>query len=320
MSESSPSPKPLIRRAFGAFLTGVTVTTTTSDDNVPRGFTANSFASVSLEPPMVSICLARTASCYEAFRTARAFAINVMADSQQAVALTFASKATDKFTGVDWVKSPLGSPYIEQSLARFDCKLVNLVEAGDHILLLGQVEHFDEFEASPLGYYRGKFASIASVDHAIDVAQKDHALVVSALLEGTNGILLNYRPDGSVTLPSLGAAASPTRKSLVDNLSQRGLSVSIDFIFSVFDEGETGQIVYRGTVSGKDAKGELQMTAVDAVPWDRLPQNAAITLRRYVSEMRNQAFGIFVGDGESGAIGSLDGTVTGWRASEQSGA
>jgi len=313
MSDASLPLKP-IRRAFGAFLTGVTVTTTIDSDGVPRGFTANSFASVSLDPPLVSICLARTASCFETFHDADRFAVNVLADSQQALAMTFASKIADKFAGVDWNQSPSGTPYIAGSLARFDCRLIQQVEAGDHILLLGQVEHFDEFEASPLGYHRGKFASISAVDSAIDIARADQALVVSALLEGADGILLHYRDDGSVTLPALDSSVSPTRGRLVEYLARHGLSVSIDFVFSVFDEGDTGQIVYRGTAAGEDPKGALRLTAVDAVPWNRMPQNMAITLRRYISEMRNQAFGIFVGDAGCGAIGSLGSAVTRWQA------
>ncbi|MDX8464002.1 flavin reductase family protein, partial [Mesorhizobium humile] len=109
------------RRALGSFLTGVTIVTTIGPESEPRGFTANSFTSVSLDPPLVLVCIAHKALGHPVFATAKSFAINVLNESQKAASGIFASKAADKFATVDWRPGQTGSPVLDGSVACFDC-------------------------------------------------------------------------------------------------------------------------------------------------------------------------------------------------------
>src|ERR1700704_4456215 len=97
-----------LRRALGSFATGVAVATTLDSEGVPKGFTANSFTSVSLDPPLVLVCVDRSASCYPAFAATTHFGINILSEEQQHLSRTFASKASDKFAGTPWVSGATG--------------------------------------------------------------------------------------------------------------------------------------------------------------------------------------------------------------------
>ena len=105
----------------------------------PRGFTANSFTSVSLDPPLVLVCIAKTASGYPIFSASPHFSISVLAEGQKDVSSLFASKAPDKFERARWSKGPAGSPVIEEAAAWFDCQRHDVIDAGDHVILIGRV-------------------------------------------------------------------------------------------------------------------------------------------------------------------------------------
>src|SRR5690348_5112403 len=146
-----------LRRAFGTFMTGVTVITTHGADGSPRGFTANSFTSVSLDPPLVLVCIAKTASSYAVFSETRHFAISVLAEDQKSVSGVFASKAADKFAQVAWHVRATGAPVMDGAAASFDCATHEVIDAGDHIILLGRVVDFVHTSSTPLGYCRGAY-------------------------------------------------------------------------------------------------------------------------------------------------------------------
>ncbi|MEM6971382.1 MAG: flavin reductase family protein [Pseudomonadota bacterium] len=155
----APSDTRALRTALGAFATGVTIVTTVTADEL-TGFTANSFTSVSLEPPILLVCLAHTAASYELFCRADTFAVNVLSADQQDIAMTFAQRGADKFTGVDWHAGSMGAPLIDGSLARFDCAMEDRVTAGDHDILLGRVLGFSRHEGPALLYHGGSFARL----------------------------------------------------------------------------------------------------------------------------------------------------------------
>ena len=132
-----------LRDAFGTFLTGVTVVTTMDSGHEPRGFTANSFASVSLDPPLLLVCLAKSSTRSHTFRSAAGFAVNILSEKQQAVSTTFATPVADRFGAVNWRLGPYGSPALAGVSAWFDCAVHNSVDAGDHVILIGQVKAFE---------------------------------------------------------------------------------------------------------------------------------------------------------------------------------
>jgi flavin reductase (DIM6/NTAB) family NADH-FMN oxidoreductase RutF len=150
------------RKALGAFVTGVTVVTTLSRDGIPRGLTANSFTSVSLQPPLILVCLARTAASHRVFTEAEAFAVSILSKEQRLISSKFASSRSDKFVDVEWHSAVTGSPIIKFSSAWLDCVRHDTIDAGDHTILVGRVEDFGHGPGMPLGYYRGRYVSVDS--------------------------------------------------------------------------------------------------------------------------------------------------------------
>ncbi len=147
-----------LRQALGAFATGVTIVTTRAPESgEPVGFTANSFTSVSLEPPLLLVCLAHTAASYKMFCAAESFAVNVLAAEQQETAMLFATRGADKFGPTLWHPGAMGAPLIEGCLARFDCAMHQRVAAGDHDIIMGRVIGFSRHEGEALLYHGGAF-------------------------------------------------------------------------------------------------------------------------------------------------------------------
>jgi flavin reductase (DIM6/NTAB) family NADH-FMN oxidoreductase RutF len=157
---AGPSDPRSLRRALANFVTGVTVVTTTEDGGRPRGFTANSFTSVSLSPPLVLVCIADTAASRAAFDRCAAFAINVLGEAQRPVSDIFASKAADKFARVSWHPGRMGAPLIAGCLARFECGVHDRRQAGDHLVLIGEVASFDAAAGRPLLYGQGGYVPL----------------------------------------------------------------------------------------------------------------------------------------------------------------
>lgn len=151
-----------LRMVLGRFVTGVTVVTTVDGQGAPRGFTANSFTSVSLDPPLVLVCLATGASSYGAFSSCDGFAVNILADSQQELSRLFASSGGEKFSGTPSRPGITGSPVLEGAHAWIECATHQRVQAGDHVILIGRVVDFSAGEGMPLTYYGGKYLDICA--------------------------------------------------------------------------------------------------------------------------------------------------------------
>lgn len=149
-----------LRDAFGRFATGVTVLTTREADGTPRGFTANSFSSVSLNPPLVLVCIGDNAHSGPAFFAAKHFAVNMLTAEQEGVARLFASRSEHKFNDADWDEGAHHLPLLPGALATLICARHNLVEAGDHVIMVGEVLETHVNDAPALGYHRGEFISI----------------------------------------------------------------------------------------------------------------------------------------------------------------
>ncbi|WP_208979068.1 flavin reductase family protein [Stappia stellulata] len=147
------------RTALGRFATGVTIVTTLDATGRPVGLTANSFNSVSLDPPMVLWSLARSSRNLGAFERATHYAINVLASDQRALSDRFARPAQDRFADVDWCPGLGGVPVLAGVTAVFQCRHDAQVEGGDHIVFLGAVEAFEGREREPLLYHGGRYAT-----------------------------------------------------------------------------------------------------------------------------------------------------------------
>ena len=162
-SHASPSVDiKAFRNALGTFVTGVTIITTLDPDGQPAGLTANSFNSVSLDPPMVLWSLALDSTSLRAFRHAEWWAVHVLAADQEHLSNQFARREADKFDGVPTISGPGGIPLLDGSAARFVCRAAFEYEGGDHAIFLGAVHHFEQSGHPPLAYHQGRYAGVVS--------------------------------------------------------------------------------------------------------------------------------------------------------------
>lgn len=152
-----------LRGALGCFATGVTVMTTRRTDGSPVGLTVNSFASVSLEPPLVLWSLAAHSPSLGAFRAASHFCVNVLAADQEALCRRFATPEADKFAAVDWMEGTGGSPVIDGCVASFECSSAFNNWGGDHLIFVGRVERFATRDVPALLFHRGRLLPAPAV-------------------------------------------------------------------------------------------------------------------------------------------------------------
>ena len=147
-----------MRRVLGSFATGVTVVTGTAADGTPVGFACQSFASVSLEPPLVLFCPAHTSRSWPLIREGGTFCVNVLAEDQEALCARFATSGGDKFgDGLTWHQTPWG-PSLDNVLSTVMCDVDAVHVAGDHDIVIGRVRELVlHREAAPLVFYRGTF-------------------------------------------------------------------------------------------------------------------------------------------------------------------
>jgi 3-hydroxy-9,10-secoandrosta-1,3,5(10)-triene-9,17-dione monooxygenase reductase component len=147
----------LMRAVLGTFTTGVVVVTAMGPQ--PLGFTCQSFASLSLEPPLVNFSPARTSTTWPQIRDVSRFCVNVLAHDQHELSERFAELGVDRFSGVDWTPSPLGSPIIDGVSAWIDCELAAEYDGGDHTIVIGAVRALRSHpQRHPLIFYRGRYA------------------------------------------------------------------------------------------------------------------------------------------------------------------
>lgn len=159
-NEASPINQRDLRNAFGTFLTGVTVVTVLDEDGNPRGITANSFTSVSLDPPLLLVCIGNRSFSFPAFCSAPAFAVNLLHEGQADISALFASRSPDKFQSTAVEAKHTGAPVLSDCLTWFDCTVRDRAMAGDHLVLIGRVQAFATSQTAPLGFCRGRYAAV----------------------------------------------------------------------------------------------------------------------------------------------------------------
>jgi len=148
------------KQAMGSFPTGVTIVTLTNAAGEPRGITVTSFTSVSLDPPLVLVCIDCRASLHDDFAVDGHFAVNMLAADQQAISNQFASSVPDRFEGVAHTPAPGGSPLLDGAMTAIECRCTAALDGGDHTTFLGEVEFTRVSDAEPLVYCRGKYHGV----------------------------------------------------------------------------------------------------------------------------------------------------------------
>jgi 3-hydroxy-9,10-secoandrosta-1,3,5(10)-triene-9,17-dione monooxygenase reductase component len=161
------------RNVLGQFCTGITVITTVHD-GAPVGFACQSFAALSLDPPLVLFCPTRQSRSWAAIEATGRFCVNILHEKQKDVSARFGSREPDKFAGLEWRPSSLGSPVIDGSLAHLDCTVASVHDGGDHFVVFGAVhslsesaadersreEHSTRRKPRPLLFYQGQYTGI----------------------------------------------------------------------------------------------------------------------------------------------------------------
>jgi len=148
------------RHALGHFAAGVTVITTRGEDGAPYGLTATAFTSVSLEPPLVLVCIDKKAESHPHFASG-VFAVNLLAAHQQDVSQHFAKSGGDKFSQLQYRSGVTGAPLLADTLGHLECRTVHVYEGGDHTIFVGEVVDADVRDVEPLLHFRGAYRRVS---------------------------------------------------------------------------------------------------------------------------------------------------------------
>ena len=287
-----------LRAAFGTFITGVTVVSALGESGTLAGFTANSYTSVSLQPPLLLVCPAKAMGCFPVFASCSHFAVSILAAEQQQVANVFANSRAPRFAQVDWHRDQFGTPIISGASASFSCSVQQCVEAGDHVVLIGKVENHQHSGKPGLGYAVGNYFSLDREHRSAEFADSEK-LMLGALIERQGRILLQPSVTG-LQPPTWRAQASVgARRVVVDSCHKAGLRIKLGATYEVFELGSNTYIYYLAQAA--DGEGSTNLGAYYA--YEQLPKLTYTSdvlramLLRYAAQHQEQgAFKSYLGD------------------------
>jgi flavin reductase (DIM6/NTAB) family NADH-FMN oxidoreductase RutF len=150
-----------LRRVMGHFATGVTVITTRDENGRPFGLTANAVTSVSLTPPLILVCVDKTADTYPYFDRSKVFTVNILSDTQEGISRRFATTGIEKFEGVGYHRIETGCAVLDDAVGHLDCRIIDSYDAGDHTIYMGEVLSADANDVPPLLFFRGGYRKLA---------------------------------------------------------------------------------------------------------------------------------------------------------------
>jgi flavin reductase (DIM6/NTAB) family NADH-FMN oxidoreductase RutF len=293
-----------LRDAFGRFMTGVTVVTARNEAGQPAGFTANSFTSVSLDPPLLLVCPGKHLSSFGIFETCAHFAVSVLAEDQKEISNTFAGTSGDRFAQVPHAPDAHGTPVIDGAVARFSCRTFRRIDAGDHMILLGEVTGFDTADKRALGYERGQYFSLG-LERAVGISH-GLAQVCGALIQSRGDVILETTPHGyrppQIALP----ARRDLAPALAKALAKRGVPARIGPVYSVFDDAKAGQhhaylLAYPTGAITLPAESGLRAVPLSELAGLSYASPAIATMMmRFAHEAHTRDFTLYLGDAEAG--------------------
>ncbi len=312
---SDINPKEL-RSAFGTFMTGVTVVTTKSSDvenlvdensegNI--GFTANSFTSVSLDPPLLSVCLAKSMSCCSVFENCSHFAINILAEAQEDISNLFASYKGDRFAKVDWNPDEDGSPIIEGVTTSFSCSNYQQIDAGDHMILIGKINQFSSTGHEGLGYSNQGYFSLGLERGAVP-PKSMNAFKVGVIIESEGGVLLQ-KSDSGLQLPSIEVGSRTGALGAISKfIEAKQIDVEFGPVYSIFDNQKTGDysVYFLANSASQQTTSLGEFYPVESLTeLSMASQSLKVMLDRYSLETKVGVFGLYLGDEDDGDVHKL---------------
>nr|WP_295083622.1 flavin reductase [uncultured Roseateles sp.] len=294
------------RRALGMFATGVTIVTTQAADGTPVGITANSFNSVSLQPPMVLWSLAKNARSLPAFSEAEYWNVHILANEQEPLSNRFARAGEDKFAGLPLDQADNGMPLLPGCSARFQCRTAFRYEGGDHIIFVGEVLAYDSSGLPPLLYVTGNYALAArkaapvSTDPAADTSQALYSENLMGYLLGRAhyqfmGGFRNRLKERALSdadffvLSTLSVQAPLSASALAEHVSYTGIDIGPLALGSLCERGlldQTEAGLYQLSTSGRDLVLHV-LAAAKAVEADlvgRMGEAEAALLRNLLKQ------------------------------------
>ena len=287
-----------LRAAFGTFITGVTVVSAVGESGTLAGFTANSYTSVSLQPPLLLVCPAKAMGCFPVFASCSYFSVSILAAEQQQVANVFANSRAPRFAQVDWRCDQFGTPIIAGASASFSCTVQQRVEAGDHVVLIGKVENHQHSDKPALGYAGGNYFSLDR-EHCSAEFTDSKKLMLGALIERQGKVLLQSSAQG-LQPPTWRAQASiGARRVVADSCHKAGLQVELGATYEVFEHNSNTYIYYLAQAA--DGEGSTKLGAYYA--YEQLPKLTyasdalrAMLLRYAAQHQEEDAFQAYLGD------------------------
>jgi len=296
------------RDALGSFVTGVTIVTTRDPAGADIGLTANSFNSVSLDPPMVLWSLALNSSNLPAFRTAQWWAVHILASEQEPLSGRFAQRGIDKFAGLALARGPGDIPLLEGCAARFICRQAYEYEGGDHAIFVGQVLEFDRAGRPPLIYHEGRYGRVIAESQDGEAAPGTEKFarrylghqLGRAYLALFGDVRREYlrrglTPADFIVLTALGLGEGCPLPELLDQLRHDGADQPQD---AMRDAADRGLIVLQGNavrLADTGRKLLVELTAVAQASQmrieDRLTQGEIAMLRHLLERVTSQTVG-----------------------------
>ena len=310
----------VFRNMLGSFMTGVTVIATRDASGAARAFTANSFTSVSLDPPLVLVCLAKSASSLDVFAKAQHFSVNILCERQKEAAAAFASRGVVKDEALA-VLAGVNPPILESSLSTLCCKYHNMVDAGDHVILIGQVERFRSGSGQPLGYFRGNYVKFGLAVSTLE--ELASAVSVGGLLEQNGRVVLARRPASDRwEVPTIPLRPSEGHTTAIRALFSRlGVSADPSFLYSIFkEEGQLATTIMFSVDAVEPAVDavlpdgtEVKAFSEHDKPWtlvDGLMMQGM--LARFFRERASGNFGLYFDTADGGRVAPIGGKARHW--------
>jgi len=231
--------------------------------------------------------------------------VNILAENQKNISNTFARPSLDRFAGLNWHTSPHGSPVLADVAAWFDCTVYQRIDAGDHLLLLGEIKSLDNSGKTGLGYARGAYFTPAQTEHRLLDGQ---AQTLHLVAERDGQLLLVKDAKGGWTLPALEKAQTEAVEALAPRFSGLlGLPVQMGLVYSIYDDTHSGQqhIVYRASLGAGDIQNGT-LFEIAHLPLDAIKDRAiGETLKRYSQESLLGNFGVYFGTQQQGQVHAL---------------